>query len=577
MNTQKLTVGSPQFAQNSAGLSIEAQMAIDESLEILARGKRAWVELSISDRLNILDEINRDMYAIAHDWVKACVEAKGVASCRFAQGEEWVFLAAIFRLLRLLRQSLEDIQQYGATRLRYLPKTGPEGQLIVPVFPYGLWDRLAYPGTTGDVWLPEGATIEDRAEFYRCSPHNGKLMLVLGAGNVSSLAPNDILHAMFVKGYVVVLKPNPVNAYLAPLLERGFRSLIERGFLQIVPGDIAEGAYLSHHPAVDALHLTGSDKTFESIVFGHGPSGVGRKLCHQPQLKKPFTAELGNVSPIIVVPGPWSPADTEAQAIKIATWLVINAGFNCLTPRVIIQAKNWENRSSLNQAISRQLALVDTRPAYYPGAMERQHQFLTANALSAQPEPAPVGHLPWTYISDVPATETDNICFKREAFCGLMAETALDAGTTVEFIDKAVNFANETLWGTLTATIVIHPRSLRDPDVMAAIERGVANLKYGTVVINQYGGYAFFLMTTSWGGYPGHDIYDIQSGIGVVNNVLMFDNPQKSVVRSPFQLMVDPLRLNFKHFDDFGRALSGLEYAFSVPKFMRMASLLLKP
>jgi hypothetical protein len=38
----------------------------------------------------------------------------------------------------------------------------------------------------------------------------------------------------------------------------------------------------------------------------------------------------------------------------------------------------------------------------------------------------------------------------------------------------------------------------------------------------------------TWGGYPGRDIYDIQSGIGFVNNMLMFDKPQKAIVRGQF-------------------------------------------
>ena len=38
----------------------------------------------------------------------------------------------------------------------------------------------------------------------------------------------------------------------------------------------------------------------------------------------------------------------------------------------------------------------------------------------------------------------------------------------------------------------------------------------------------------SWGAFPGHTVDDIQSGIGVVHNSLLFDRPEKSVVRAPF-------------------------------------------
>jgi hypothetical protein len=42
------------------------------------------------------------------------------------------------------------------------------------------------------------------------------------------------------------------------------------------------------------------------------------------------------------------------------------------------------------------------------------------------------------------------------------------------------------------------------------------------------------LAQTTWGAFPGHRRNDIQSGVGVVHNSLLFDRPQKSVVRAPF-------------------------------------------
>ncbi len=41
--------------------------------------------------------------------------------------------------------------------------------------------------------------------------------------------------------------------------------------------------------------------------------------------------------------------------------------------------------------------------------------------------------------------------------------------------------------------------------------------------MNQWGALAYVLMLTPWGGYPGQGIYEVQSGIGAVNNILMFD------------------------------------------------------
>jgi acyl-CoA reductase-like NAD-dependent aldehyde dehydrogenase len=145
---------------------------------------------------------------------------------------------------------------------------------------------------------------------------------------------------------VVIIKLNPVNAYLGPLIEKGFRALINQGFLRVVYGGIAEGTYLCNHPLVDEIHLTGSDKTFEIVIFGPGTEGAKRKVHKSPLISKPVTGELGNVTPVIIVPGPWSNDDITKQAEKITIWLAFNAGCNCLTPRVIIQHKDWAQRES---------------------------------------------------------------------------------------------------------------------------------------------------------------------------------------------------------------------------------------
>ncbi|GAC1567366.1 MAG: hypothetical protein NVS3B14_13210 [Ktedonobacteraceae bacterium] len=92
----------------------------------------------------------------------------------------------------------------------------------------------------------------------------------------------------------------------------------------------------------------------------------------------------------------------------------------------------------------------------------------------------------------------------------------------------------------MNATILVHPTSLKDPQVKEAVERAVANLHYGTVGVNYWAGTGFALGTTTWGAFPGHALNDIQSGRGVVHNTLMFARPQKSVLRAPFRSFPKP-------------------------------------
>lgn len=541
---------------------------IDAALQQLQANKDIWAGLPITDRITILDEIRHDFLALADEWVAVSLEAKEFPAGGLAEAEEWLFVASILRAIRLYKQSLQEIERNGRPHLAGRLREKPDGQVIAPVFPRDGWERLIYQGMQAEVWLEPGVTavlaLEEQAAIYREKGQPGQVALVLGAGNASMLPVIDTLHKLFVENQVVVLKPNPVNAYLGPLLEKGLKALIKRGFLRLVYGGVAEGHYLCHHSLVDELHLTGSIRTFEAITFGPGPEGEQRKAEKRPLLDKRFTCELGNITPVIIVPGPWSAREIADQASQIVTWLVANAGFGCLTPRLLIQHQAWEQRPALLRAIERCLANVETRPAYYPGAAAIHADFVAAHPDARQIGQAEGERLPWTFIPNVDSGRPDDICFTREAFCGLLAETALSAPDTATFLEQAVTLANDTLWGTLCATLIVHPASLRQPRLATAVEKAIARLRYGTVVVNQSPFAAYFLLVTPWGGFPGQPRHDVQSGLGRTGNVLMLDQVQKSVVRAPFHKRLDAIRVMARRPRDFCKQLASYEATGSV-------------
>jgi hypothetical protein len=209
---------------------------------------------------------------------------------------------------------------------------------------------------------------------------------------------------------------------------QAFAPFVQRGFLEFVYGGADVGAYCCQHVLVAAVHLTGSEATYNNIVFGspqvtrRAPpcsglvviqhlicQGVQGKLvlgdgalcvstyrwycswmqtalesfqekhalmstpccgwrfalyplpfsqrirlvvvhrvtdvCRlypllllqpvgSPKLSKRVTAELGNVTPYIIVPGPWSREDMEYHATSVASGLAQNAGHNCIAAEV---------------------------------------------------------------------------------------------------------------------------------------------------------------------------------------------------------------------------------------------------
>src|SRR5262249_165919 len=280
---------------------------------------------------------------------------------------------------------------------------------------------------------------------YRDKSHPGKVALVLGAGNVSSIGPADALYKLFVEDQVVLFKANPVNAYVGPLIEEAFRALIEPGYLQVVYGGAAEGGYTRSHPDVEEVHVTGSDKPFEAIVFGTGPEGAARKAAGTPLLTKRVTGELGNVSPVIVVPGPWSASDLAYHAAHLASMLTNNAGFNCNATRVILTHDGWQQRPALLAKLREILGNTPPRPAYYPGARDRHAAFLGAHPESVQLGGAQGDQLPWTLVEGVSPDRADDIVFTTEAFCSLFAETPLPAQSIAEYVTRAVAFCNDRI------------------------------------------------------------------------------------------------------------------------------------
>ncbi len=522
--------------------SSESEM--DQALNILTSHKDEWVTMDIPGRIKLLDRIKQEMPKVEERWMAAGIIAKGSRPKTLdVAGDQYSF-TMIYRYLRFIRKALMDIERTGKPKIPGKVSTRANGQVVAQVIPYDWKEAMALPGFRAEVWMDPSVSLQNggipQASFYHQQKRQGRVCVVLGAGNVGALVAGDFMHKLFVEGQVCALKMNPVNEYLGPFFEEAFRALIDAGFLQILYGGGPEGSYLCNHPAVDSLHMTGSVRTYEAIVFGAGEEGRQNKAVRKPQLTKTFTAELGNIAPVIIVPGPWSEKEIQFQAKRIGSWLVPNAGCACLAPRLLIQMKNWEHREKLNQKIADFLDGVVTMKAYYPHSFE-----LHKNFTDAHPEALLLGkpkedHLPWTFIPNVDAANEADICFTTEPFFSLYSETALEAENVVAFIENAVAFANEKVWGTLVASILVHPKSMKDPAVAEAVNIAIENLRYGSIVINSLGVMAHYMTTTPWGGYLGTDIYDIQSGAGFVNNPLMFDRVQKSVVYTAFKPIADP-------------------------------------
>lgn len=512
---------------------------LDQAVRDVADKAVTWSRTTPRERADLLSRVVADTFGVSREWSAAGCAAKGYDPQSTEGGEELFSGVGVFvRLAQTLRHSLLDIDRVGRPLYPGPVRHKSEGRVAVQVVPANLFDRILYSGVTAEVWMEPGVEEEEiratQARAYQSPVDYVGVSLVLGAGNVASLGPRDALGKMFVEGKVVVLKANPVNDYLVPFWRRALASLIDAGYLRVVSGGAAAGVFLTDHELVSDVHVTGSDKTFDAIVFGVGEEGAARKMRSEPRFSKPVSGELGNVSPVVIVPGEWTKAEIDFQARHVATMITNNAGFNCLTPRVIITHEAWAQRGEFFDALSSVLASLPTRRDYYPGARERRATFLERHPDADELGSTTDDTAPWTLLRNVDAENVADAAFNVEAFCALTAETALEAPSPADFVRRATAFCNDVVWGSLSMTLICDPRTLKDAETGAAIDEAIANLRYGSIGVNLWHALSFALGTTVWGAYPGHALNDIQSGQGFVGNAYMFERPQKSVVRGPF-------------------------------------------
>jgi aldehyde dehydrogenase (NAD(P)+) len=509
---------------------------LDAGVAALRAHADAWARLGLAGKIRHLRAMRARTVETASDWVDAATRAKGIARTPLA-GEEW--LAGPYAWLTALDRMTATLSGIARNGRPPIPeraiRTRPDGQVIVDVFPVDRADTILLNGVTAEIWMQPEVTratlFANVASSYERREPPGTVTLVLGAGNVASIPPLDVLYALYAHGSVVMLKLNPVNAYLEPVFARIFSSLIDEGYVRIADGGADVGAYLCEHPGIDAIHLTGGERTHDAIVFGGGAEGDARKRAGTPALAKPVTSELGNVTPVIAVPGPWNEPDLAFQAAHVATMKLHNAGANCIAAQVLVVPDAWDCTPPFLDAVRKALGRAPQRPSYYPGSAERVHGAEYAHP-SAERVNVPVDGVHRLFVGGLDPADANEPLFRSEAFGPVLAQTALPGDDAAAYLRNAIAFCNDRLRGTLGCSILIHPRTIRE--LGSTFEDLIAELRYGCVAINTWPGVGYSLATASWGAYPGNTLADVGSGIGVVHNAYLFDKPQMSVVRAPF-------------------------------------------
>ena len=507
------------------------KLDIDRFITTLRTKSKEYNSINNVQLASMLEETISNIKEVSFFWATICSDNKGTTKTP-AEGEEWLggpfasVLATQYYIKSLTNDDDLTEKKYNSEENSY------------KVFPNNFTERITFPFIDAKVIFNKSMSFDDINKYrgfskrYEIDP---SITLVLGAGNFSSIPYLDVLYHLITRKSVILLKLNPVNEYLKPVFEKVFQNFIERGYIIVTTGNIDESKYMANHPGINHIHLTGSDKTFEDIVYGRELTEKERTTKSLSKINnKSITSELGNVTPIIIHPGKWSTSDIKYQARKIVTAKLNNNGFNCIAAQVVVLPDGWGQTDTLIKFVKHYMSKAKERKAYYPESIERLEKlekdkgYERVNALSCV-TPHLTREIKAYSKFEIDEVWSSTIYFKKIEY------------TSIEdFANKAIDYCNNELWGNLGVSVIIkdHDRKFNKHITNLYTEK----LNYGTVAVNEWAAIGYIIPQLPWGGFPGNRDNDIQSGQSVVHNSMLFESPLKGVVNTKFRIsrLIDP-------------------------------------
>ena len=509
-----------------------SKIDIDRNISKLRVNSAEFLNLDKTNLISLIEQIIDNIKTISYYWVSLSSEKKGHLS-KSKDGEEWI--GGPFSCIYALQYFIEYLQnEEGLDNNKF-----DESKKSYQVFPTKNIEKLLFPFLEGEIRFGKNLNFDQINEYRgfanRFENNKPKITLVLGAGNVSSIPVLDALFHMIAHKSVIYIKLNPVNDYLLPIFLQIFEPFISRGFMVVTEGDMEASKYLTEHDGFHQIHLTGSNYTYENIVYGRTLTDKERSLKTLPKInKKPITTELGNVTPIIIHPGNWTRSEIRHQAKKIVTAKLNNSGFNCIAAQVIVLPKNWKHSEKLKNEIKLYLKKVGDTTSYYPGASENLEDLIKSENYEQ------INNLSCSTPFLVSELDLEKEYGNKEVWSTALFFHELSYTSYENFCSKAIDYVNNDLWGNLGVSVLI--KNYKKKTNQEIMNTYVEELNYGTVAINEWSALGFVIPTLPWGGFPGNKDNDIQSGQGYVHNAMLFESPQKGIIYSKFKLapFIDP-------------------------------------
>mmetsp|Transcript_23133 Transcript_23133/g.51323 ORF Transcript_23133/g.51323 Transcript_23133/m.51323 type:complete len:600 (+) Transcript_23133:152-1951(+) len=532
-----LLLGAPTLLTNALSASIRSSRSSQASVfgvkmnptsveEVptvvsnVASKAEEWKERPLEYKIDLLHQILTNTIEHENYWISLAQQSRGIdpdnARHGCATADVIISSTATFgAYLNGLISTLEYCSKHNGMpppprKVRVLPGTG---RSIVTLWPSTLLDHLEAVGLRAELVLGDESAEQMNLEREACV---GGVAGVLGAGNID--APIELLCELFLKSRVCIYKPNPVNSKKHLAVAKIFEPLVSAGYLDFVLGGADVGSALVRDSNLDEVVLTGSVNTYEKI---------------KPLTSTPICAELGGVNCWIIAPGDsWSKRSVDGHARHLAFARVANNGHVCAAPQVVMVDREWKWRHQFMDRLRFWLAEYAGAPPFYPGSADTHSRFQDLpraevipgeNAFDKQQRPIIFADTP---VGDEESTSS---IFTDEAFCPVLAEVPVDGGgDPISFLYNAAEIAEKKCFGSLTCNILIPDKIVRKN--AREFDEIIAGLPFGVIGVNIFPAFAHSMPQLVWGAAPGHP----QSGIGFIGNSGLYRQPQKAVLRAPF-------------------------------------------
>ena len=576
----------------------EMVTGIDAIVENVSMKSAKWKSVPIETKIQLLEQILANAIRHKDEWVLSQQASKGVLDPTSKSSHGYGLMsitvsgpATLGGHLNVILQALKHCHKNNGrppkpahTRTIGGDESGNKTKTIATIWPsskYDIMENLEAFGMTGELVLDDDGNSSALQYSYdeAMSQHQneeGNVTAVLAAGNFD--APIDLLCQLFIKGHVCVYKPNPINDTSVELLKRILDPILELGYVAFVPTSIESGTSLVQHPKVNEVVFTGSKSTLDKIESTLSTNDTKKEIC----------SELGSVSPWFIVPGPeWNNKTVDDHARALAFAKMANNGHICVSPQVLVVPAKWKFRSLFWSRTKYWLSKHPGSAPFYPGAAQahawfgqhpnadlidyndgnaadkdqsisQENALVTEEAYPGQQRPILISNL---------SLQADEDLLKREAWCPVLMELPIEyspfspngtykigfhgkddeetsmARTNDEeddpmgYLRHAIQTAQATVYGSLSATLLINDKTARQyqhefDDIV------VNHLPYGIVGINIWPIFAHNMAQLRWGACPGNS----QSGTGTLANAHMFQNPEKAILRAPFSPYFLPRR-----------------------------------